>query len=696
MNMKKASAWILALLLIFLSSLPVFADTSPEASAQPPGLLSEKETLRITVPGAGGSASVNGKSAKLEAPAYISGKQLMVPVKFLASSLGAKYEYNAKTHTIKVTKGSASIAMQTGVKTASVNGKKVQLAAVPVSKKAVIFCPAEFMALNLGAGYTWDDKAKTATIKVVTTIITFPDPGLEAAVRKTLGGGSGDLELEAVAGITTLYASASGIKDLDGIQYLKSLKFVDLSDNHISDITPLKELSGLTGLNLEDNQLSDITPLNALTKLDNVRLWSQNSLDGINLLYKKAKEITDKVIKPEMTELEKELALYDYIITHSRYDKLNYDHGTIPTESHNAYGILVKGVGVCDGYSQALKILMNLAGLECYEVVGSKIGMEDEGHAWNIVRINGAYYHIDATYDDPVSESGTSILQHTYFNLSDRQISTDHTWDRSRYPECNTDSEFFYKETDYYKSAVFGEEASFSVIDDYIYRIGPDGSYEKICDDRASYINLSNGQIYYVNLDDGNKIYRIGPDGSGRMKFSDYEAEWLTVKDSWLYFICNHKIHRMDINSRFITSLNSEDAVSFYTINGDWIYYKAYIRNTGPRLFRMNLDGNNRTMLGTSVKPAGFELSPDGRSVSYSYSRMEFIEDGWLYFVNEADSDRLYKMKLDGSSPAKICDDKAEEYYIEIFNGRIYYKNSDDGKKYYRIGIDGTDRQPLE
>jgi hypothetical protein len=694
-NTKKVVAYILVLILFFLSAVPVFAAPAPDPSIKASGLISEKETLRIAFLDSNNYAVVNGKNVRLEASPYMSGKQLMIPVKFLADCLGAKYEYNAKTRYMTVTKGDTSIVMQANSKTAAVNGKKTQLAAAAASKKSVSFCPAEFIIRTLGAGYEWSEKTKTAAARVVSSVITFPDRNLEAAVRRVLGKGSGELLLDEVGKIISISAPASGIKDLNGIQYLKALEYLDLSNNGIRDISPLEELTNLTGLNLENNILSDITPLKALKKLKSVYLLGETSMAGLSFVYSQAKEIVDKVTLPEMTELEKELALYDYIITHSRYDQQNYENGTIPAESHTAYGIFKHGVGVCDGYARALQVLLNVAGIECLEVVGGVIGTEDEGHAWNIANIDGVYYHFDATLDDPVFKDGASTLRHSYFNLSDRQMSASHTWDRSKYPACNTDSEFFYMEMDDYKSAIFNGDTSFSVVDDYLYRIETDGSYEKICDDRVSYINLSGNLIYYINLDDNNKIYRIGPDGSGRMKFSDYESYWLTAKDNWLYFICNHKIHRMDINSRFVYSLSSEDAVSFYGISGGGLYYKAYIRNKGAGFYRMDVDGANRTALGTA-KPAGFELSADGRTLSYRYSKMEFIDAGWLYFVNESDSNRLYKIKLDGSAATKICDDRADEYYMEIFNGWIYYRNSDDGKKYYRVKTDGTGRQPLE
>lgn len=154
-----------------------------------------------------------------------------------------------------------------------------------------------------------------------------------------------------------------------------------------------------------------------------------NNIDDVTM--KKADEIIASVIKPGMTDFEKELALYDYVMTHAEYDNVNYRKNTIPDESHTAYGILVKGIGVCDGYSKAMALLLNKVGIECTIIVSYEMD-----HAWNIVRIDGKLYHLDATFGDGMSSAGGTRM-YDYFNLTDDQISISHEWDRTRYPICN-------------------------------------------------------------------------------------------------------------------------------------------------------------------------------------------------------------------------------------------------------------------
>lgn len=154
-----------------------------------------------------------------------------------------------------------------------------------------------------------------------------------------------------------------------------------------------------------------------------------DSAPQIKEYYSKAKSIISKIIKPGMTDLQKEKAVHDYIVNNTRYDEINYDKGTIPDESYSPYGVLIKGTAVCEGYAKATALLLNMAGVKSIVVLGWD-------HAWNIVKINGRYYHLDTTWDDPVTSSGENLLRYDYFNLSDSQISKDHFWDKEKYPAC--------------------------------------------------------------------------------------------------------------------------------------------------------------------------------------------------------------------------------------------------------------------
>lgn len=171
----------------------------------------------------------------------------------------------------------------------------------------------------------------------------------------------------------------------------------------------------------------------------NYRFPRKTLLQYLNETETKATNIMTTVITPDMDDYQKEIALHDYIVNYARYDDLNYRNNTLPNESYTPYGILIKGVGVCEGYAQAMKFLCSKAGVECIVVSGQGDGGD---HAWNMVKIGGKYYHVDVTWDDPV---GADRSTYHYLNLSDPMIAINHTWDTNLYPQCNSTEYNYYR-----------------------------------------------------------------------------------------------------------------------------------------------------------------------------------------------------------------------------------------------------------
>ena len=114
------------------------------------------------------------------------------------------------------------------------------------------------------------------------------------------------------------------------------------------------------------------------------------------------------------SDFDKARILHDYLVLTCAYDEENYNAGTIPAASYSAYGALVNHVAVCNGYTLAYQKLCQAAGLECQVVRGVN-------HAWNVVKIDGQWYHVDTTWDDPVPNR-PNTTRYTYFLLSQNGI----------------------------------------------------------------------------------------------------------------------------------------------------------------------------------------------------------------------------------------------------------------------------------
>lgn len=128
-----------------------------------------------------------------------------------------------------------------------------------------------------------------------------------------------------------------------------------------------------------------------------------------------------------MSDYEIAKALHDYLATHNKYDMRLYS-GNLPALSRTSYGALVNRTSVCSGYALAYQHLMEDAGIPCEYVTG----MTTRGsHAWNIVQIDGEWYHVDVTWDDPTPDRD-GYVRYKYFLKSDKAMSRDHiSWEAS-------------------------------------------------------------------------------------------------------------------------------------------------------------------------------------------------------------------------------------------------------------------------
>lgn len=154
-------------------------------------------------------------------------------------------------------------------------------------------------------------------------------------------------------------------------------------------------------------------------------------------LYDKVVEVIGRIIKDDMSDYEKELAIHDYIVSHCKYgyvdDSKEY--------AYRAYGVLVQNTAVCNGYAEAMALLLSCVGVENEFITGIA---DNELHAWNLVKIDGQWYQVDATWDDPLPDGGTRV-RHQYFNVTDEIIDQRHDWEMADFPECSADEYNYFK-----------------------------------------------------------------------------------------------------------------------------------------------------------------------------------------------------------------------------------------------------------
>ena len=160
------------------------------------------------------------------------------------------------------------------------------------------------------------------------------------------------------------------------------------------------------------------------------RVRRQNTIDSriqglLNTLYGES-------------EYEKVKGVYEFLIDNTAYDYAYSDQ--------SVYQILAEGRAVCAGYARAMQYILGKLDVEAIYISGEAGSPGDtESHAWNIVKIDGDYYQIDATWGDPYYEDGTQTKNFNYFCLTDDEMGLDHWADRQGYPPCTSTKHNYYR-----------------------------------------------------------------------------------------------------------------------------------------------------------------------------------------------------------------------------------------------------------
>lgn len=154
----------------------------------------------------------------------------------------------------------------------------------------------------------------------------------------------------------------------------------------------------------------------------------QKALEN-NLMEMRALEIIEEIIKPSYTDEMKIKAIHDYLANHVTYDT----EGLYGDLAHTAYGALIHGMGVCDGYSESFKYLLDKVAIESVIIFGEgKEGHDfifELNHAWNLIETDGVYYHYDLTWNDRDDET----ITYNYYQKDSAYFDDDHWWQEGFY-----------------------------------------------------------------------------------------------------------------------------------------------------------------------------------------------------------------------------------------------------------------------
>lgn len=261
-----------------------------------------------------------------------------------------------------------------------------------------------------------------------------------------------DLKLDLFPAITVSDEPAPGEK-LDQLEQLEleiAKQFEARAERFTVSYTGDKqELSEqLTGVIRDALKHDDYSAYILESYLYTIRSWGSKSTIAIEARYRETQDQTKavdrevakalaQIIEPGMNDHEKIKAIHDWIVSHVEYDQ--------SLTLYTAYDAINVGKTVCQGYSLLAYKMMGEAGITVLIAEGT---VNTGEHAWNMVQLDGVWYHLDMTWDDPVSpadqvksasdsKSAGEAIRYNYYLKTDEELRADHQWTKT-YPTADT------------------------------------------------------------------------------------------------------------------------------------------------------------------------------------------------------------------------------------------------------------------
>jgi uncharacterized repeat protein (TIGR02543 family) len=333
-------------------------------------------------------------------------------------------------------------------------------------------------------------------------------------------------DMKPLSGLTSLNNLSlinCNLTSVEALQGLVNLKNLELSSNKLTEngIQSLKKLKKLNVLNLEGNPITSISQFINSGNFDDLSDFTIFGLTSyftdrrFKVLEDKYSHIISTIIKPDMTDLEKVLAIHDYV-------ELNL------VGSFDGSISILDGMAICTSYSGVTRYLLSRAGVECETIGGS-------GHAWNVVKIDGDYYHLDTTFDDQLNGK----FNYDYFNLSDEEINKLRSGPMFDTPIANKTLPCNSTKFDFVRT----------MLNSY--------SYRREC------IQVLGGYIYYI--DDNFNLYKESIDGNTKTKLvSDTVKNIFKIESNYIYYVSQSDgdLYKTDINGKNIALANELVMVS--------------------------------------------------------------------------------------------------------------------------------------
>ncbi len=265
------------------------------------------------------------------------------------------------------------------------------------------------------------------------------------------------------------------------------------------------------------------------SEISAVEFSGQYSMDRESALQRREeiREAADRILSgigPEAGEYEKVKYVYETLVLETDYE-LN------APDSQNIYSVFVNHRSVCQGYAKATQYLLNRLGVECALVLGTVNG--NEGHAWNLVRIDGSYYYVDTTWGDASyrTEDGAEDLEiqpdisYDYLNVTTAELLRTHrVGENVKVPLCTDNAANYYVREGAYFTEYDKEQAA------ALFQRMLDGGRQDVtlkCASEECYAEMLDGLI------DRQEIFRYLPEAGNSVAYTRNDVQmsltfWVT------------------------------------------------------------------------------------------------------------------------------------------------------------------------
>ena len=228
-------------------------------------------------------------------------------------------------------------------------------------------------------------------------------------------------------------------EDDNNIQAAQTM--VERVANAVKNHTETAEKVNIKDLNLDkDLVLSTLADLNArveggeaISKLSCYYSRDTGLAVAIGLEYCTAQDVAAMQVKLDQlvdqantlcqTDLEKVFYVHEWLVQNIAYDREHLSDNV--QDDHNLRGALLEGTAVCDGYAKTYALTLRKLG-----ITGVLVTSKDIGHAWNMVELDGNWYQVDCTWDDPVDGSDQlGYCMHKHLLCTTEEMNTNHNDD---------------------------------------------------------------------------------------------------------------------------------------------------------------------------------------------------------------------------------------------------------------------------